>query len=102
MISLGQCPLCQDGKLGFRLCSDRQTVVVLCDTCAMIWGNPDKLDEAHAFDPLDPNLRRKHPGADLRPSQWARPEDVEAFGWGRYLITPESLLEAPVAEKGES
>lgn len=38
MISIkGACPVCGVGAIGFRLCSDGTTLVVMCDECDSIW-----------------------------------------------------------------
>ena len=92
MIEFASCPGCHDGKVGFRLCSDNETVVLLCEECALVWTHPSPFDAAHARDPLSADFQRKHPGIKLRPSRWAEPKEIEAYGWAAYLLDPKDLL----------
>ena len=91
MIALGTCPVCGEGQAGFRQCADRQTLVILCDNCAFLWIHPAQFDPDHALDPLSPDLNRKHPAVVLRPSRWATAEDMDGYGWGAYLLTPDRV-----------
>ena len=91
MIALGPCPLCKDGQIGFRECSDRETLVCLCETCGYVWVHPSRLDAEQADDPLDPGFARRHPAISLRPSRWATEEQVKAQGWDAYLLKPTDL-----------
>src|SRR5438105_2062990 len=96
MIVCCQCPTCHEGPVGYRLCADRQTMVLLCDNCALVWMHPNKVDDAHAADPLNPEFTRRHPSVELRSSRWATAEEIGSYGWGAYLLKPEDVLKAPV------
>lgn len=84
MIALGPCPLCNEGQIGFRICSD-DTLLCLCETCGYVWMHPSRLEADKADDPLDPGFARRHPGLSLRSSRWATEEQVKAHGWEPYL-----------------
>jgi len=93
MISCCSCPCCQQGQVGYRLCANRETVVLLCEECAMVWLHPNKVSLEQARDPLASDFGRQNPSVDLRGSNWATSEQVEAWGWGPYLLRPQDLLE---------
>lgn len=100
MIEISDCPCCKEGKLAFRLCANRETVVILCDQCAMVWVHPARLGAEQARDPLSAEFARQHPGVQLRTSRWASPEEVAQWGWGAYLMKPSDLTQAaPDQEK---
>lgn len=86
MVIAAPCPLCEgDGHLGFRLCSDDETMVIVCDGCAHVWMDPVHLRVEHACDPLRPDFRRHYPRCALVPSRWATREEVDAYGWGLFV-----------------
>ena len=95
MITCCQCPSCGEGQVGYRLCGDRETVVLLCDTCALVWMHPHKVDADHARDPLNPEFARHHPQVELRSSRWANEKEIQDWGWGVYVMKPGDLLKAP-------
>ena len=92
MISVAECPHCQEGQVGYRLCANRETVVLLCENCALVWTHPNQLSAAKARDPLDPDFARQHPQVQLRSSRWASAEEVNAWGWSAYLLKPIDLI----------
>jgi hypothetical protein len=93
MIAAAECPCCHEGQLGYRLCANRETVVLLCETCALVWTHPNRLLAEHARDPLHPDFARQHPQIQLRSSRWANPEEITAWGWGAYLLKPSDILQ---------
>ena len=92
MIVCCQCPSCEEGPVGYRLCANRETIVLLCDNCALVWMHPNKVDKEHARDPLNPDFARQHPQVGLRSSRWATEEEIEKWGWGVYLLKPSDLV----------
>ncbi|MBS2038708.1 hypothetical protein JST97_27250 [bacterium] len=94
MIVCCPCPSCQEGSVGYRLCANRETVVLLCDNCALVWMHPNQVDADHARDPLNPEFARQHPQVGLRSSRWANQTEVNDWGWGVYLLKPGDLLKA--------
>lgn len=95
MIVCCPCPSCQEGTVGYRLCANRETVVLLCDNCALVWMHPNQVDAEHARDPLNPEFARQHPQVGLRSSRWASQSEVNDWGWGVYLLKPGDLLKSP-------
>ncbi|MFN8606066.1 MAG: hypothetical protein U0931_00950 [Vulcanimicrobiota bacterium] len=95
MIVCCPCPSCLEGSVGYRLCANRETVVLLCDECAMVWMHPNKVTAEQARDPLNPDFARQHPQVGLRSSRWASQDEIEKWGWGVYLLRPGDLLKAP-------
>lgn len=93
MIVLTACPCCPEGKVGFRLGGDRQTLLLLCDACALVWTHPTRVTLESARDPLHQDFQRQFPGLELQKSRWAREEDVSQSGWSAYLLKPSELLE---------
>lgn len=86
MVLHSSCPLCKDGgRIGFRMCADRETMLLVCDECALVWARPDEVDEAHALDPLLPDFARRLPGVTLADSRWATADEVLAYGWGQWI-----------------
>lgn len=92
MIAVAECPSCKEGQLGYRLCANRETVVLLCENCALVWTHPNRLGAEQARDPLNPDFARQHPQVQLRSSRWATAEEVTAWGWGAYLLTPDDIV----------
>lgn len=98
MIVHSRCPVCKEtGWVGFRLTADRETMLLLCDECAMVWTRPDQVDEPHAVDPLRPEFARRLPGVSLGDSQWASLDEVLAYGWGAWITATGA---APRADEG--
>lgn len=91
MIVCCQCPSCEDGPVGYRMCANREAVVLLCENCALVWMHPNKVDRDHALDPLNPDFSRRHPQVELRSSRWATQAEIEEWGWGAYLLKPGDL-----------
>jgi len=91
MIALASCPCCQSGQLGFRLCADRESVVILCDDCALVWTHPSKITAEHARDPVSQEFSRQLPGIQLQKSRWATAEEIHKVGWSAYVLKPTTL-----------
>lgn len=92
MLSWGDCPACGQGKIGYRRCSGSDTVVLLCEECALVWMHPAKVSAETAQDPLAPEFGRRHPGVELRNSRWATEQDIEVVGWSAYLLKVADIL----------
>lgn len=79
----GICPICGAGVLGFRLCSDGATIVVMCDECDAIWLDARQLDRALAMSTEPPEFQV--PGLSCSISspraRWAKKPELEAAGW---------------------
>ncbi|MBI3929640.1 MAG: hypothetical protein HY319_29125 [Armatimonadetes bacterium] len=90
MIVAAPCPMCEKGRIGFRLCSSK-VLALLCDECGYVWTHPSRLEARYAEDPLDPEFARRHPDLSLRSARWATREEIERQSWGVYLLKPEDL-----------
>ena len=82
------CPFEGDyGQIGFLICSDQQTLVLMCDECSRIWRHPDALDDEHALFAEPPDFLV--PGLDCSvkapQGRWATRSEVESFGWSAYI-----------------
>ncbi|CAN7744941.1 MULTISPECIES: hypothetical protein [unclassified Variovorax] len=40
LIVLAECPICRNGLIGIRRCSDGSTLVLMCDECESVWADP--------------------------------------------------------------
>ncbi len=92
VIKAAPCPLCGVGDIGFRICAGGERLVLVCDGCGYLWLHPSRLEAQDACDLLSVDFRRSHPDIDLRPSRWATRQEIEAYGWGCYLLTPGDFL----------
>ncbi len=88
--SLGQCPICEGGLCGIRICgidSPHPHGLVVCDECEAIWRSPD-LSSPHQYtDSVDarcPVCARELWGEN---SRWADWDDVVRLGW-QSMIDP--------------
>jgi hypothetical protein len=82
------CPFEGDyGQIGFLLCSDHQTLVLMCDECNRIWKRPDELEDAHALfaEPPDFLIPGLECSARAPQSRWATQSEVMSYGWSAYI-----------------
>lgn len=81
------CPICGDGVIGFRRCSDGQTLVLLCDECDTVWLDPQQIDAEHALYPTEPDFIVPTLDCSISApaSRWATRAEVELRGWGQYI-----------------
>ena len=74
-----RCGICGTGPLGFRLCDDGMTVVVLCDECDTVWLDATQIESATALYPSGPKMLI--PGTTLSikqaPARWASQEEID-------------------------
>jgi hypothetical protein len=81
------CPLCYWGQIGFRLCSDKKTVVLMCDECDAVWLRPGDVNTSIPLYPQSPDFIV--PGLEcsiLSPhSQWACKSDIIRVGWEQFI-----------------
>ncbi len=75
------------GQIGFLLCSDQQTIVLMCDECNQIWLSPDAVDVEHALFVEPPAFLV--PGFDYSIqsplARWATRSEVISYGWSAYI-----------------
>lgn len=79
----GSCSYCtHQGWLGFYVCGDYQTIVLICDECETIYLSPeDKLRDVPVLD-RDGMLPS---GVLLSGGRWANRAEVSALGWEKYV-----------------
>lgn len=91
----GTCPICDTGTRGFRLCSDKVTVVVVCDECEATW-----LDAQHSN--ASDVVYAKPPGYQLPGlscsiaapnSRWATRQEIDVPGWGGLIVGEGTALD---------
>lgn len=90
MFSIEQCPICQGGLCGIRICgldTDRPHGLVVCDECEAIWLQPDVKTEHQYPDSRDSRCPACSAALWGPHSRWADWEDVCRLGWGA-LIDP--------------
>lgn len=87
MIHAGACDFCDhQGWLGFYLCGDQETIVLLCDECDTVYsspldknrGNPTRLSDA-------PEYRVEALNVSIAGGRDATRAEVAAKGWGAYV-----------------
>ena len=81
------CPICGTGVVGFYLCSDQITIVLMCDECDAVWLDPTTTDGAHALYLGGPPFMV--PGTDCSlqhpPARWANASEIARRGWSRFV-----------------
>ena len=79
------CIFCgQWGQVGFRLCSDHQSIVLMCDECGTVWLDPTKVDDEHALYLSSPEFIIPALNCSLA-ARWATQEEIASKGWDRYI-----------------
>ncbi len=84
------CPACSAGAVGFRRCSDEQTIVLLCDECNAVWTSPDEVSLETVVFPQAPSYVVSGLGVSIaKPaSRWASADEIERAGW-RHSVAGE-------------
>ncbi|WP_145193066.1 hypothetical protein [Gimesia chilikensis] len=86
------CPICRTGSIGFRMCSDNNAIVFLCDECGTVWLNPNHVSVESALFPESPEYYVEQLQCSLASStgaKWATKEEIDAAGFTN-LIAGES------------
>lgn len=80
----GPCPMCEQGNVGFRVCSDGKTVVLLCDECEALWRDPGTISPSTAEYPAAPDYRVPGQTCSVAgpEARWATRAEVDRAGWG--------------------
>lgn len=83
------CPICRSGLRGILRCSDKKTLVIICDECDAIWLDPVNLDADQALFVSPPDF--VIPGLDCsvgdkQDAGWATRDEVKAYGWENFII----------------
>lgn len=82
------CPICRYGSVGFYICSDSTTLVLLCDECHSVWLDPQEVREDNALDPAAPDFILPGHECSMQPphARWATREEVHKQGWSNYIV----------------
>ncbi len=83
------CPMCRGGAIGFTLCSNHKTIVMVCDECDSTWLHPDNVKTNNVIYPSAPEFVIPDIGCSIKfPSaRWAKRDEIENYGWGQYIAT---------------
>ncbi|WP_233574066.1 hypothetical protein [Amycolatopsis panacis] len=78
-----ECPSFWDEGLIRPLVTENGAVVLMCDTCSVVWHTPAGIEEFEHVEPAAPDWSIG-PGTHVRPgtTRWADPADVTTAGWG--------------------
>ncbi len=76
------------GQIGFRLCSDGKTIVLMCDECDAIWEHPDHLKAENYISAEPPDFYLPDIKCSVKAplSRWATREEVIKSGWQNFII----------------
>lgn len=76
------CRICGNGLLGLYRCSDRRTIVVVCDECGTVWdvGNIAESDPIQFLNSPDPPLPEHGCSLGGPNAGWATASEIEAAG----------------------
>lgn len=88
MIHSGACDFCdQQGWVGFYLCGDGQTLVLLCDECDTVYVSPLHLNQG-APDRLEgpPDYVVKSLNISIAGGRDATREEIIAMGWDNHIV----------------
>ena len=81
-----ECPFCIQGQIGFRLCSDGTTIVMVCSECEFVWKSPENTTLANAIDAHPPLFRIAELGTAIAsPGRWATHDEIRARGWEQFI-----------------
>lgn len=80
------------GQIGFRLCSDGKTIVLMCDECGAVWLSPEFIEADNFLRVLPPNF--VIPGiqcsVQFPESRWATRNEIIQYGWGNFILAENS------------
>lgn len=82
------CPVCGQGMLGFRMCSDGRTIVLLCEECGAVFLRPDEITSETALHPSWPDYVIEGLGcstAIYAGARWATRDEIRKAGFERFI-----------------
>ena len=89
MFYVCKCPLQYDpyGHVGFRRCSDKKTVILVCDECEAVWLTPAEVEKPNPW-LVKPPLYLL-PGTEIRvfgeDTAWATMGEIRGSGWEDFI-----------------
>jgi hypothetical protein len=88
------CPACGEGLLGFQMCSDGKTIVLVCDECDAVYLRPDAITRETALFPSWPDFLIEGLGCSIATAagaRWATLEEIRAAQLEKFVATPEEI-----------
>ncbi len=82
------CPVCNGGGVGFRKCSDGNTLVLVCDECDAVWIRPIEITAEAAVFPSSPDFIVEGLDcsiAEAAGSRWATRNEIQAAGFETFI-----------------
>jgi hypothetical protein len=85
------CPVCRNGAIGFRRCSDGTTIVLMCEECEALWLDPARRGRNEVMFPESPGFEVPGMtcsiGDDDGVAGWATREQIARLGWEGYIAS---------------
>ncbi len=80
------CNFCEGGELGFRKCSDKKTIVIVCDECYSVWLDPNELEKEKANFPKE-NYYLEVSNCNVfgGHTEWAKLEEIKGKNWDKFI-----------------
>ena len=91
----GACPVCGVGTRGFRLCSDKVTIVIMCDECEAAWLDPRRVAKTDVVYTKPPHYQLPGRSCSIAApsSRWATHAEIEVSGWVKYVVGEGTALD---------
>ncbi|MGW4489900.1 hypothetical protein ACWEOE_39510 [Amycolatopsis sp. NPDC004368] len=95
---LVECPSSWDQGLIRPLVVSSGKVVLMCDSCGVVWHTPADIDEFQHVEPCEPDWSIDQDD-HVRPGtfRWASPAEVTSAGWGELAWRELPYSEVPAA-----
>ena len=88
------CPICHVGPIGFLMCSDGKTLVLVCDECNAVWLDAHAVLAESAVFPSSPEYSVEQLHCSVASSAGAR--------WATMEVIESANLSILVSGEGES
>jgi hypothetical protein len=81
------CPACFAGAVGFRRCSNEQSIVLMCNECDAVWLQPSEVTLESAFFPTAPEYAVPSLDCSLASpaADWAKRDEIKSVGWEGFI-----------------
>lgn len=89
------CPICHAGAIGFRMCSNGTTVIMMCDECNAVWLRPDSVLSELAIFPKSPAYIVEEYQCSIDSvagARWASKDEIMAAGFYNFIAGHGSSL----------
>ncbi|RVU04131.1 hypothetical protein EOE18_13265 [Novosphingobium umbonatum] len=87
MFHCGGCHFCgEQGSLGFYLCNDQQTLIILCDECNTVYTAPEKIEQGiYSYLGSPPDYLIEGLDVSVVGGRDATRDEIKAAGWLHYI-----------------